>query len=768
MSKTLLQSSEIEAIFKAATALDLNRNALLSGVDPRLKAQLPQLSKPAEQLWTDLNALNQIPRLLDSGEAPLLAWLRSAQQFSDGRIEGELFGAMLHRLEYEQCAPIPQSSLNIGQYLGTLHFKQAPPPRIFVGRAREMELLRSALMDSGEALCPVALLGMGGLGKTWLARSFGERHREHFPGGIYHLTFIENDTRRASNWIGDLAGQLELKVKHEEQAAAVSEKLRELRAIVHLENVDTKELVRTAMELARALWGIPLIATSRYLALGADQSSGWSVIKLQPLSEEEALEQLERELWGQERKPSVQDGRRLVRALGYLPLATRIAAGHLRAGRSIDGFLRQLERSGLSLEMWDPRGEDASERARQVLSTSFGISLEAFKKEVGSSAQILVPALHNLGWAPLGGFGPSLGMAITGLDELDFEELMVQARTLSLVDEMPVEEREDQAWNLHPLMAKWLALAGDKEAVVKRVGAWILERVPEKPQETRGERWGELNREAKGVRACLEDGPFEMLEAEWDGVWKYASLAGGVEGWLEAVERALPKVEDALKRSNLLWSLSNMAFYAGMLEKAWEAVEQKMKLDREQGRERELALDQDLQALILIERGQLEQALQLLREELLPMHRRLGSKRAQAIALGMIAKILRIQDRLEQALSILREEALPLLKEVGDQRDLATTMGNIAAILSQQGKLDEAIEIRRRDVLPIVERMGDGRNLITSRANLADNLLERGHIQDRAEAQELLKQALAEAERMKRGNDITRIRGLQKHYKLLP
>lgn len=768
MSKTLLQSNEIEAIFKAASALDLNRNALLSGVDPRLKAQLPQLSKPAEQLWTDLNALNQIPRLLDSNEAPLLAWLRSAQQLGDGRLEGELFGAMLHRLEHEQHAPIPQSSLNIVQYLGTLHFRQAPPPRIFVGRAREMELLRSALIDSGEALCPVALLGMGGLGKTWLARSFGERHRKHFPGGIYHLTFIENDTRRASNWIGDLAGQLELKVKHEEQAAAVGEKLRELGAIVHLENVDTKELVRTAMELARALWGIPLIATSRYLALGADQSSGWSVIKLQPLSEEEALEQLERELWGQERKPSVQDGRRLVRALGYLPLATRIAAGHLRSGRSIDGFLRQLERSGLSLEMWDPRGEDASERARQVLSTSFGISLEAFKKEVGSSAPILVPALHNLGWAPLGGFGPSLGMAITGLDELDFEELMVQARTLSMVDEIPVEEREDQAWSLHPLMAKWLALAGDKEAVQKRVGAWILERVPNRPQETRGERWRELNREAKGVRAWLEEGPFEMLENEWGGIWWYASIAGGVEGWLEAVERTLPKVEDVLKRSMLLWSLANIAFYGGMQDKAWEAVEQKMKLDREPGRERELALDQSLQSQLLRERGQLEQALQLLREEVLPVDRRLGRKRDQAIHLGGIADILQKQGRLDEALSVHREEALPLLQEVGDQRDLGSAMGNIAGILSHQGKLDEAIEILRREVLPILERLGDGLNLLTNRANLAITLLERGHLQDREEAQELLKQALAEAERMKRGNDITWIRDLQKHYKLIP
>lgn len=67
----------------------------------------------------------------------------------------------------------------------------SPIREIFVGRTRELDILRQELSGSKSKM--VSILGPGGMGKTSLALMFAEMNRELFPAGIYsfHANQIE-------------------------------------------------------------------------------------------------------------------------------------------------------------------------------------------------------------------------------------------------------------------------------------------------------------------------------------------------------------------------------------------------------------------------------------------------------------------------------------------------------------------------------------------------------------------------------------------------
>lgn len=62
-------------------------------------------------------------------------------------------------------------------------------------------------------------------------------------------------------------------------------------------------------------------------------------------------------------------------------------------------------------------------------------------------------------------------------------------------------------------------------------------------------------------------------------------------------------------------------------------------------------------------------------------------------AYSQIADILQLRGELDEALRIHREEILPVLIRLGDERRSAITKGKIADILSLRGQLDEALRI---------------------------------------------------------------------------
>jgi hypothetical protein len=125
------------------------------------------------------------------------------------------------------------------------------------------------------------------------------------------------------------------------------------------------------------------------------------------------------------------------------------------------------------------------------LSATFELSLDLLREQLGADANRLLPAFYALGHGPTGGFGASLGAALAGLSAADFEELAVQAHTLSLLDRTP----EGESWRLHPLLAELLRPRAEETAVLERMTDWFLKRLPEGEagqEEEQGRRWGEV------------------------------------------------------------------------------------------------------------------------------------------------------------------------------------------------------------------------------------------------------------------------------------
>ncbi len=393
---------------------------------------------------------------------------------------------------------------------------QAPPapgvvhPRVedvFAGRQAELAKLEQVLLRASGGTRTVAVCsvqGMAGVGKSYLVDRFFSLHQADFPGGYLRLPLDPRQPLGTEALLGRLRDMLQLPAGDGGDAVLCA-RLQQPLTLVHIENADSREAARQVAQAVRRLVNCPVAVSGRFQHLG--ESAGWSRVPLRPFEENAALDQLGQELeLGKPatakdlaihgvliykeffrlirvilakyilKNPSHKNKRAgiaakdygdLVRALGYLPLAIHLAAGHLRAGRSVAGFLNLLRQRGLKLEHPDP---DDSNR---LLSTTFELSLDLLWEQLGVDANRLLPAFYALGHGPIGGFGASLGAALAGLSATDFEELAVQAHALSLLDRTP----EGESWRLHPLLVDLLRPRSEEAAVLERMTKWFLKRL---------------------------------------------------------------------------------------------------------------------------------------------------------------------------------------------------------------------------------------------------------------------------------------------------
>lgn len=204
----------------------------------------------------------------------------------------------------------------------------------------------------------------------------------------------------------------------------------------------------------------------------------------------------------------------------------------------------------------------------------------------------------------------------------------------------------------------------------------------------------------------------------------------------------------------------------GELDVAMQRAKQAAKIFLEQDNQSKYAEARGQVANILYSRGQLNEALDIQQNEVLPVYEKLGDVRAAAISRAPIANILLARGQLEEAVNIYKDEVLPALEEIGDVRatvitsvkiadilqvsgdmdkaldiykkafqvfenigdalSTARTRGRIADILQARGQLDEALAIRQNEELPVFEKLGDVLAAAATRGNIADILAARG------------------------------------------
>ncbi|MCK6519319.1 metallophosphoesterase, partial [Myxococcota bacterium] len=525
-----------------------------------------------------------------------------------------------------------------------------PPPADalakFIGRTSQLAALSAALLPpSGQAQAAVVcnLRGMAGVGKSFLIDRFFADHSASFPGGHLKITLGHGAAPSADTLLSELAERLRLQPGPGDLAARVRSALADTRPLLHLDNLDTPALAEAAAELVERLPGVPLILTGRHTF---DDGGGLRVIPVAPFEVPEALRQLDAELGEARAKAAKEaDKRALVTELGGLPLAIALAGSYLRGGRTIPNFLSLYHKRLLQLTPERPNSkayQDPTRKALRSLEATFSLSIDALRERLGDEAEAGLPALCALGVAPLSGVRIGWLAAIMGVAEAQAEDWLDKALGLSIVQHDPTSGR----WRVHKLLAEHLRQQTDADAAIARMDAWVMERLPAAPDDTRGARWGELQAEHEAVAEWVAG--LDGARAVAGGLrgYDYAYASGPYAPWLGAVARGLEVSDDPDVRSDLLWRQGNLAQRAGDLELANRAAEAKGAHDAARGEDREVALAAGLRADILQARGQLDEALRIRWDEVLPVYERLGDVHGKAVTMGKIADILQARGQL--------------------------------------------------------------------------------------------------------------------------
>ncbi len=223
------------------------------------------------------------------------------------------------------------------------------------------------------------------------------------------------------------------------------------------------------------------------------------------------------------------------------------------------------------------------------------------------------------------------------------------------------------------------------------------------------------------------------------------------------------QLDEAYTRGAVRSDLANLLADQGELDQALNILqEQVLPVVKQLGDIYAKTVTMGKIADILYERGELDEALRIRQQEVLPIFEQLGDVRSKAVTMGKIADILYERDELDEALRIRQKEELPVYERLGEVREKAVTMGKIADIFKQRGELDEALRIQEQEVLSIFERLGDVRGLLICQTQIARLLQDIDAKANKDKIDELLRLALADAKRLKLPKDIERIEGIMK------
>lgn len=599
---------------------------------------------------------------------------------------------------------------------------------VFVGRERELAIMSEALLRDGASPCSAicALYGMAGVGKSYLADRFAAEHADRFPGGVVRLVLDPCDQRHAPSadaLLTDIAHQVGLPERPDPKPIAA--RLRSPRTLLYIENADCFTTAGAAAGVASALDDCAVIVSGRYRELG--RTFGFTQVDVSVLPPVESIDLVEREMGQHIAAADNPELERLAAALGHLPLALSLAADYLREGYSPRAFLEQFRKRGYL----DPP-LDAANRAlladptRAIVGRTFEISLDLLRGALGEDADRLLAGFFALGHAPAVGFGPGLGAAVAGLGEIDFLRLASTACRHSLLDRRAGER---ERWTVHPLLAEMLRSRAPGGDALGRMTDWFVERLDAAIDSNgvgTGPRWPAV----RGERAALVAWLPMVLEGDIGRVeqmgCRFAMRHGPFVAWQRFCERALTVLHEPSARSSALFTLGHVALSAGDLDRALSAVQEKAGLDRSRGAMGEAARADGKIADILKRRGDLDEALRIHRESVVPVFEALGDVRSRAITLGKIANILVQRGELDEALRIYREELVPAFDKLPDARSRAITLGKIADVVAAQGKLDEALDLYREQPLPVFEELGDVRLRAFTLGKIADILAARG------------------------------------------
>ncbi|MFD0205382.1 MULTISPECIES: AfsR/SARP family transcriptional regulator [Saccharothrix] len=299
-------------------------------------------------------------------------------------------------------------------------------PRLFTGRARELAEITEALSGGGVA----AIVGPGGVGKTWLALQWAHQHLDRFPDGQLHVNLrgYTQDGERTSpeaavrgflDALGVAPGAVP--ADPDAQASLYRTLVAGKRVLVVLDNARDSAQVSTLLPGGSSA---AVLVTSRDRLGGLVTAHGAGVVPVDVLDDEAAQRLLTRHL-GRDRLAGEPDATaELLGFAGGLPLALGILAAHLavRPGLATRWLVEGLRDADARLDVLDAGDITANMRA------VFASSLRALRPEAADAFRALgLVELPDVGaHAAAALFGTTPNAARVLLRELESAHLLQQ------------------------------------------------------------------------------------------------------------------------------------------------------------------------------------------------------------------------------------------------------------------------------------------------------------------------------------------------------
>ncbi|KAI8666162.1 hypothetical protein NCS57_00840200 [Fusarium keratoplasticum] len=640
-----------------------------------------------------------------------------------------------------------------------------PPDPYFVDRPDILNWMDEKC--TRPATC-IALVGLGGIGKSQIAIRYAHHVRQHSPNTW--VFWVHASTRgRFEEAYKSIADRLELPGRNDPNInilRLVCEWLRveeNGRWMMILDSADDANVLFSATSeqlasfLPRSSNG-SIIVTSRSLDVAERLVGSRSNLQVVPaMRTEEACQLLHEKLQvGYEAGAAVG----LVHALDHVPLAITQAAAYInrRAPRmSISAYLDEFCKSDkkranlLNRDAGDLRRDES---ASNSIMTTWQITFEQIRRERPSAADLLsFMSFFNPQGIPesiLRTYARDDGEdGEEDLDE-DLDEDLEVLRGYSLV----AVTAESDIFEMHALVQfctrVWLSLFGDMQHWEREFLRVMSDRYPS----GRYENWTECQRLDPHIAVIVKKEPDDSGDAlRWARLLVNAGWYRWMRGRYNEVEqmnrRALEVREKVLGREHpdTLTSVGILASVLRDLGKYEESEQMNRRVlearEKVLGREHPDTLTSVSNlASVLQNQGKYEEAEQMNRRALEVREEVLGREHPDTLtSVGNLASVLQNQGKYEEAEQMNRRALYSREKMLGREHpDTLVSIRLLASVLQQQGKYEESEQMNRRTLYSREKVLGrEHPDTLTSVSNLASVLQNQGKYE---EAEQMNRRAL--------------------------
>jgi tetratricopeptide (TPR) repeat protein len=581
---------------------------------------------------------------------------------------------------------------------------RAPKPlEEFVGRRADVERLVLALKP-GPCVAISGIVGMGGVGKTELAKVVVEKVSGRFRDGVLWA----DCGKQAVTTIPDLwAGLLDTQIPGEDQtakAAAWRGIAAEKEALLVFDNVQPGQDIEPLLPSEGRCAVLITTRDAGHPALTEAQP-----LSLDPFTPPEAWALAEAVLGPDQAEQQEADAKLLFSLLGHLPLAVSVALHTARdSGRTLEFLRAKLEGAGVLAALGDEPGYQKN------LCTTFDTAWENLTADLKEAFHVL--ALFNE--------GPSFSTQAFA-DTVDLPEPEAHPLLLRLARRSLLTDLGEGRWALHSLLREYagskgpvwnsiqlrmaqyyLSVAQRADDVFLRGGKDVLRGLAlfdrEWPHIRAGQAWSARH-------ADIDDGAAALCS-------RYPEVGTHCLGlrlydrerahWLHAAAPAAARRDDRLAEFGHLCALGRAYAAQGLRKQAIGYLEQALAINVEIGGGPDKGRHLSKLGTGYAYLGDARQAVDCF-ERALAISREMGDRRHEGICLGDLGGAYAQAGHAKEAMDCY-QQALAIDRETGDRRGEGMHLGSLGLVYAGMWDARQAIDCCK-EALAISREIGDYR-----------------------------------------------------------